>query len=351
MSGSWPERIKDRLGERGLALAILAGLLVLGVVPLVALPAARCHVFGDGCTAKLQPPKPADPVAAHGSKALTPAEAATHGSYVALGDSYSAGVGANLSPADLNPLNRCHRSGKAYYYDVAKAFKFGKGTSFWACSGATTGNLENGQSGEPSQIGRVDQNTSLVTLSIGGNDVGFARVLANCVIKLPWSNKCEGQGGEIADRMAKLRQSLPDVLQKINERAPAARVIVLGYPRGFSEASGSNGDNLSVHDQQWLNGRARDLNELIRQVASEADRRIAATEGQGSVEFIDAYSAFAGHEVGSPVPYINGLSVDLGALKSEARSFHPTDAGYQALAKLFIDQVNKGPGRQLNQFR
>jgi lysophospholipase L1-like esterase len=350
MSGSWPERIKDRLGERGLALTFLAVLLALAVVPLVALPAARCQVFGDGCHAKLQPPKPADPVAAHGNRALSPVEAATRGAYVALGDSYSAGVGSNLTPADLNPLNRCHRTGKAYYHDVAKAFRFARGTSFWACSGATTTDLQDGQSGEPAQIGRVDQNTSLVTLSIGGNDVGFAKVLAGCVIKLPWSNNCEDQGRAIADRMAKLRQSLPDVLQKITARAPQARVIVLGYPRGFSESSGSNGDNLSVHDQQWLNGRARDLNELIRQVVTEADRRIVATRGQGSVEFIDAYSAFAGHEVGSAVPYINGLSVNLNALKSEARSFHPTDSGYEALAKLFADQINKGPGRPLNQY-
>jgi lysophospholipase L1-like esterase len=349
MSGSWPKRIYDRLGERRLALILLVALLTLGVVPLVALPAARCQVFGDGCRPKLKPPKPADPVVARGARALTPVEAATRGSYVALGDSYSAGVGANLTPADLNPLNRCHRTGKAYYHDVAKAFRFARGTSFWACSGATTDDLQNGQSGEPAQIGRVDQNTSLVTLSIGGNDVGFAKVLAGCVIKLPWSHDCEDQGRDVADRLAKLRQSLPVVLQKITERAPQARVIVLGYPRGFSERSGANGDNLSVHDQQWLNGRARDLNELIRQVVAEADRRIVATHGQGSVEFIDAYSAFAGHEVGSAVPYINGLSVNLAALRSEARSFHPTDSGYQALAKLFVDQINRGPGRPLNQ--
>ena len=71
----------------------------------------------------------------------------------------------------------------------------------------------------------------------------------------------------------------------------------------------------------------------------------------GSVEFVDAYSAFAGHEVGTPDPYMNGLAVNMAALAAESRSFHPTVNGYKALAQLFTEQVNKGPGRSLNQYR
>ncbi|MFB4307629.1 SGNH/GDSL hydrolase family protein [Actinomadura sp. GTD37] len=339
---SW---VRDRLGERRAALVLLVALLLLAVVPLVALPAARCEVFGAGCRTPV-PEQRADPVAAE--RAPTPLEAATRGSYVALGDSYSAGVGAEATPADHNPLARCHRTSKAYYHEVARAFQFAKGTSFWACSGATTGDVLDGRGGEPPQLGRIGRDTSLVTISIGGNDVGFSKVLAGCVVRLPWSKGCTGQGAEIAGKMAELRQSLPALLTKITTRAPYARVVVMGYPKAFSEVSGVDGDNITVSDQRWLNARAYDLGQLVRQSVAEADARKAATRGRGSVEFVDAYSAFAGHEVGSPNAYMNGLALNLAALEAEPRSYHPTVAGQHALAQLFIAQIKKGPGRPLS---
>jgi hypothetical protein len=336
--------VRDRLGERGAAVALLVLLLALAVVPLVALPAARCEAFGSGCH-KPRPEQRADPVAA--AKAPTPLEVATRGSYVALGDSYSAGVGAEATVADQNPLERCHRTSKAYYHEVSQAFRFAKGSSFWACSGATTADVLDGRGGEPPQIGRIGVGTSLITISIGGNDVGFSKVLAGCVVRLPWSKGCTAQGGEIAGRMSELRRSLPDLLGKIIARAPDARVIVMGYPKAFSEVSGVDGDNITVGDQRWLNARAYDLGRLVRQAAEEADARKAAGHRHGSVEFVDAYSAFAGHEVGSKDAYMNGLKVNLSALEAEPRSYHPTIAGQHALAQLFIAQVKKGPGRPL----
>ncbi|MFC4908064.1 SGNH/GDSL hydrolase family protein [Actinomadura gamaensis] len=321
----------------------------MAIVPLVALPAVRCEAFGAGCRAPL-PGIQAHAAAHDGGRPLSPAEAATRGSYVALGDSYSAGVGAEATLADSNPLSGCHRTSKAYYHTVAKTFRFAGGSSFWACSGATTADVRKGRYGEPSQLNRVDGNTSLVTISVGGNDIGFSKIMAGCVVKLPWSKGCEKQGGEIADRMAGLRESLPELVAQITARAPRARVIMMGYPRPFSEISANRGDNLTLDDQRWLNGRARDLNELIRQTVTEADQHLAAVHAQGSVEFVDAYSAFSGHEAGSSDPYMNGLSLDLGALAAEPRSYHPTVKGQEALAKLFVDQINRGPGRTLNQF-
>ncbi|MGI5415417.1 SGNH/GDSL hydrolase family protein [Actinomadura luteofluorescens] len=338
--------VRGRLGERGAALALLALLLALAVVPLVAMPAARCEVFGSGCRAT-DPERRADPVAA-ATPAITPVEVATRGAYVALGDSYSAGVGAEATVGDQNPLDRCHRTSKAYYHEVSQAFRFAKGSAFWACSGATTDDVLDGRGGEPPQIGRVGRDTSLITISIGGNDVGFSRVLAGCVVKLPWGRGCSGQGEEIARRMAGLRESLPALLAEITARAPEARVIVMSYPKAFSEVSGVDGDNITVPDQRWLNARAYELGGVIRQSVMEADARKVAGHRHGSVEFVDAFSAFAGHEVGSRDAYMNGLTLNLAALEAEPRSYHPTVAGQQALARLFVDQVKKGPGRALS---
>ncbi|WP_119729894.1 SGNH/GDSL hydrolase family protein [Thermomonospora amylolytica] len=340
-----------RLGERGRAFVVLVVLVLVAVGPLVAFPAVRCEVFGAGCRETPAVKAPAAEPTRSAARRLTPLEAATWGQYVALGDSYSSGEGAYGTAADLDPTNRCHRTSHAYYHDVARQFRFAGGTAFWACAGATTASVLKGKSGEPPQTGRVGPGTSLVTISVGGNDVGFSRVLAGCVVRLPWSRACREQGPEIAERMAALRYSLTTVLDAVTERAPRARVIVLGYPRIFAERSGAYADNISVGDQQWLNARARELNEVIRQVAADRDRQIAATEGQGSVEFIDAYHAFSGHEIGSPDPYVNGLKVNLSALSAEPASFHPTKAGYQALARLFVQQIRTGPGRPLHQFR
>ncbi|MDL4820587.1 SGNH/GDSL hydrolase family protein [Actinomadura opuntiae] len=344
--GSWPRRLRERLGERGLGVLVLVVLLALAVVPLVAMPAARCKAFGGGCP-RPEPPVRADPVMAKESR-VTPAQAATRGAYVALGDSYSAGLGAEATVGDRKPLDRCRRTSKAYYHEVSQTFHFAKGSSFWACSGAKTADVLKGRYGEPPQIDHLNGGTSLVTLSIGGNDVGFSKVLGGCVVHLPWSHSCTEQGEDIASRMAKLREDLPALLEKITERAPNARVIVMGYPKAFSEVQGIGGDNITVSDQRWLNARAYELGRLVQQSVAEVDRRLASRHGRGSVEFVDAYSAFAGHEVGSSAPYINGLALNLSALQAEPRSFHPTVAGQHALAQLFIAQINKGPGRPLS---
>jgi lysophospholipase L1-like esterase len=141
------------------------------------------------------------------------------------------------------------------------------------------------------------------------------------------------------------------VLDTIADRAPSARVIVLGYPRLFSEVAGQGLDNLSVGDQRWLNAEARELSRVMRETVQEADRKVVDEHGRGSVEFIDAYGGFAGHEVGSADPYVNGLNLNLMELRAEARSFHPTAAGYRRLAELVVHQVKAGPGRRLNQYR
>ena len=110
-------------------------------------------------------------------------------------------------------------------------------------------------------------------------------------------------------------------------------------------------DNYLAQWQVGARQKAKDLGYNIKIIESSRDQRIAATRGAGSVEFVDAYSSFAGHEVGSSDPYMNGLAVSLSALAAEPRSFHPTVKGHEALARLFIEQIRKGPGRPLGQYR
>ncbi|GAA0966813.1 SGNH/GDSL hydrolase family protein [Actinocorallia libanotica] len=332
-----------------LALALFAVVLLGAGVPLLS-ERARCRMFGIGCEHPSGPP-PLPAAALPGRQPLTPLEAASQGAYVALGDSFSSGEGAYALPDDLAPENRCHRTSRSYVHTVSRTFEFAGGSRFFACAGARTEHFFTSKAGEPPQVEHADAGTSLITLSIGGNDLGFTKVLAGCILALPWSGACQGQDAGLEARKPVLRQELTRIVRSLRERSPRARVILLGYPRLFGEREGAALDNLGVADQRWLNAQGKELNDLVHEVARAADGELAQQGAPGSVEFIDVYSAFTGHEVGTGVPYVNGLDVDLSAFKVKIHSYHPNAAGYTALAELVTRQVRQGPGRPLNQWR
>ncbi|SDI06695.1 SGNH/GDSL hydrolase family protein [Nonomuraea jiangxiensis] len=333
---------------RAVMAAALGVALALACLSLDVYPRLACAFLDAGCPADA-PPRGQLPRLTR----LSPTEVAQLGKYVALGDSYSSGEG--VYDLDRQPLNdgadRCHRATGSYVPTVAQAYRFQGGTAFYACSGATTRQLLSGQYGQPPQITRVDPSTSLVTLSIGGNDAGFTKVLTSCIVKLPWSTACVDQDQAVARRIQELGPNLLKVLKEIRVRAPNARVIVLGYPRPFPENPTETYDNLSPADQRWLNTMTRRLNDLVGSVAADFDRAIAAFGAPGSVEYVDAYESFTGHEVGEPQPFLNGLNVDMEDLTVNARSYHPTGDGYRRFAGLITDQIAAGPGRPMNNFR
>ena len=347
------DRAVQRLGRRGAALAA-AGVVLL-LVALVVVPISmsggklNCDKSPrpERCPALAPWPKLSVP-----PRPLSPVEVATQGEYVALGDSYSAGEGAYATPADTAPANRCHRTSQAYPWIIANDFKFAHGMAFWACSGAETRNVLHGQNGEPPQINRLSSDTSLVTISIGGNDTGFATVLAGCVLKLPWSSGCRSQGLAVGKRLTTLHGTMTALLQTITAKAPNARVLVIGYPRIFSDSSSDwASNNLGLGDLRWLNARGEEVDQLLRQVVQDQDDAIQRLHWKGSCEYVDTYAAFAGHEVGSSVPYVNNLDMNLMAMTAQPDSFHPTAAGYKALAALVRKQIQAGPGRTILQFR
>ena len=91
--------------------------------------------------------------------------------YVALGDSYSSGVGTRVF---YEESGSCKRSPDAYGPKVAAAK--GYTLSFQACSGAKTTEVNSGQ------LGTLSSSTALVTITIGGNDAGFSNVIVNCAL-------------------------------------------------------------------------------------------------------------------------------------------------------------------------
>ena len=191
-----------------------------------------------------------------------PAQAAPP-SYVALGDSYSSGVGTR---SYLNDGSTCQRSVYAYPSLIAAAK--GYALNFRACSGATVADVTN------SQLSALSAADAYVTISVGGNDAGFASVLTTCALP-SWLSNCTGA---VNGAQGYIRNTLPGSLAtlyaSIRAKAPSAKVVVVGYPRIF------NGTDCNL--LTWFSG-----SEMTRlnQTADQLDSTIAAADRVSGVRF------------------------------------------------------------------
>ena len=226
-----------------------------------------------------------------------PASAAP--AYTALGDSYSSGTGTRTYYDDGTT---CQRS--PYAYPVIDAQRLGAALTFAACSGARVADVQN------NQLGSLNASTSYVTVSAGGNDAGFANVISSCARPWPWT--C---WGDISNANSIITNTLPGRLDAlysaIRGRAPAARVVVVGYPRIFNGQECNLASRISPGEQAELN-RTADLLAVT----------IGARAAAHGFAFVDVRGIFTGHAVCDAVEWINGLSYPVG------ESYHPNRSGH-----------------------
>ena len=226
--------------------------------------------------------------------------------YDALGDSYASGYG-------VPPYSEtCGRSSAAYAVRLDGRMRIDL-DDFAACAGATTDSLE------ANQLWALDEETDLVTVSIGGNDIGWGNVVAACVAGS--DPQC---AGAVVATTTRITNTLPDLLRdtysKIVAAAPDAHVVVTGYPRLFSPEHGSY-YNASADEQQAMNDGADLLNTVIAGVAAEY-----------GFQFVDVTKRFIGHGVNAPDPWILGLT--------DPALFHPNLSGYKAYTAAVTSAVN-----------
>lgn len=221
--------------------------------------------------------------------------------YVALGDSFSSG--AATGDYELDPA--CER-GRYGYPAVVAARRPRLKLDFVACAGATIGDaLAN-------QVSHLSTTTRWVTVTIGGNDIGLTRVIGTCLQPGP-PPECQSA---IDDTRNAIRDDLPAKLDavygEIRTRAPAATVIVLGYPRLFAGESCEAAGSFSPASLAALNDIADLLRDTVRSRVRAAGR---------GFRFKDAIPAFAGHEICSARPFLHGL------ISPVNDSFHPNRIG------------------------
>ncbi|MEV5522120.1 SGNH/GDSL hydrolase family protein [Streptomyces pseudogriseolus] len=233
-----------------------------------------------------------------GATAAQASTQAAPGPYVALGDSYASGVGAG---SYISSSGDCKRSTKAHPYLWAAA-NSPSSFSFTACSGARTGDVLSGQ------LGPLSASTALVSISIGGNDAGFADVMTTCVLQS--DSSCLSR---IATARAFVDSTLPGrldgVYTAIRDRAPNAHVVVLGYPRFYRLGTSCIG--LSETKRKAINDASDHLNTAI-----------AARARAYGFTFGDVRTTFTGHEICSSDSWLHSVDwLNIG------NSYHPKAAG------------------------
>ncbi|KUM96606.1 hypothetical protein AQI88_11380 [Streptomyces cellostaticus] len=352
----------------------------------------------------------ADEDIAWGSVAFQPLPGKPKNVVVAMGDSYSSGEGASEGDRDYYPetnyrnkldddaRNACHRSTQAW----SRQAKLPGGSKsigalddaldpnmdyhLIACSGARTYNvlpkdlddsaLSKGESqnGEEPQLdkGYLDQNTTLVTISIGGNDSRFAKIVQKCLLSIG-NGSCQGEKFDDADGSVNgrdkqflgqpletavpglmnqvVRQDITRVLREIHKRAQNAKIVLMGYPPLISDKGkclniGFSGMaiGLSEASAAWLDDTADTLSTAMQGAADDA-------KASGiNVWFSNPKADFAGKGVCGDPEQVHGIVKTL--VKSDdpvkdwplinqyglsAQSFHPKIGG----ARLYANALER----------
>ena len=245
-----------------------------------------------------------------------------HRGYVALGDSFSAGDG--VSPPFVPGGRPCHRAPGAYplLYDPK--------AEFWACSGAQVSDiLANPFKGDPPQITDVVSGTSLISVTIGGNDIEIFQALQLCVT-FAFAGSCQATlGASVANNLLHtLQPRLLNLFARLHMQAPQARIILIGYPnplplavpanRTALQVPGTGGlAGLNARDARWFHDVIGELNIILS---------LAAGKSRG-VTFVSTARELVGHDACSAMPWFNPLSRDQHAL-------HPNALGNQEIARL-----------------
>src|SRR3954454_4476167 len=236
--------------------------------------------------------------------------------YAALGDSYSSGEGNPPFDSD-SQADGCDRSSHAWPRLIATQHPIVSLVAHVACSGATSSALFGSFKTEPAQITRLQQLSpapTFVSVTIGGNDLGFSSLLTNCFLF-----NCVFDG-RVADAKSYLETTLPAVL--VNDYAaikaadPTGHISVVGYPQLLPSGSAVNCSWLAANEKTQLNA-----------LTVEFDTTMANAAASAGVRYVSVLSVLAGHEMCTSNSWVYPIGFTGGDLRG-----HPTGPGQQALA-------------------
>jgi lysophospholipase L1-like esterase len=248
---------------------------------------------------------------------FAPAVAQAAPKYVAMGSSFAAGPGITPYVADAPP--RCGRSTRNYAHQLAE--RRGLELVDVSCSGATTAAILEPWNELPAQIDAVDADTTLVTVTIGGNDVFYIGNLmsASCQElagqgKIA-ADKCRPPQSATEDDYARLEDSLRRIAAGVKQRAPKATLVFLDYP-AVLPAKGSCAAT-PVPDSAA---------DAARTATARVEALTAKVAQAAGAKLIKVSSLSQGHDACGAEPWMTGFPATGGV------PYHPNLAGMTAQA-------------------
>jgi lysophospholipase L1-like esterase len=288
------------------------------------------------------------------SGSFVPLTLSTKRKYVAMGDSFSSGEGNPLfdQQTDIGQggSNNCHRSPVAYPNLLAADPTLNlELVDFVACSGATTTDLLSGSNGgegrnEPAQINALSNDTNVVSLTVGGNDIKFKEFATACAL-----NSCGMNSLAYKTSIDKIHNELPSklitVYRKIAEKAPKAHVYIVGYPQIAPKQMPTGPNSIC-----WpLNGGSNsDTNtgggpaaySIVSELNASLQRQVNVMNASSDPDyfhFVDpngANSPFIGHDWCSSSRYFSII-----AINNTEYSFHPNSSGHTAYKTIIKENM------------
>ncbi|MDP9821768.1 SGNH/GDSL hydrolase family protein [Nocardioides massiliensis] len=243
------------------------------------------------------------------------------GVYVALGDSAASGMGiAPERPGDI-----CRRSARAY--PVLLAQRNGLELVNRTCAGARVIDVIGGPGSRgDAPVDALDEQTTLVTVMVGANDLGYAGLVSADCADGAADDSCSTTAARAAagDRLQAFASELRVLLETIDERAPQAEVLVVGYGDALGAAGPCPAMPLTQDAFDLAVATVRELNVVLQEAAEEA-----------GAAYVDTYAATRGHGVCDAEPWTNGFTTD-----GDGAIGHPRSDYHAAVAELLVEIVS-----------
>lgn len=248
--------------------------------------------------------------------------------YVAMGSSFAAGSG--LRPRSPGSPRRAQRSAANYAHLVASALGLDLTDASW--SGVTAAQLLLERSGRPAQVAMLTADTTLVTITCGGNDVRYLPVLALGSLPRPLRTvpavrrRLDDLVAGTDGRFEQLTDTWEELLSGVRARAPRATVVVVDYPT-LLPPSGEAAAPL-----------ANDLADWGRSTAHRLSAETAVAAERAGCLFVAASRASRDHHAWSADPWTHGFRFGRGTVP-----YHPNHAGMRAIADLVVYELERTP--------
>ena len=250
--------------------------------------------------------------------------------YVALGDSYSSGLGSTSTDSGGGYTGgTCYRTPNAWAYDMQTPFQYY--TSLGACAGAKVVDVYSQLTPMMNTFAARPGRPQLVTVTVGGNDADFAGKLKHCVI-----GACADEETEMGTLIDGLPSRLRQLYANIQNGAPYTDIVAGGYPWVIEVGGESNNiacQGIGNDERGMINRLVTRMNSVISGAASDVG---IWSVGQ------TVRSKFVGHNacVGGINEWINAADGDSGEPYGIGpNSFHPNPGGQFGYALAFSDAI------------